>query len=419
MTAEIVVYNRNAIALAADSAVTVGRKTYNSANKLYMLSKYYPVGVLIYNSARINNIPVEIIVKEYRKRLGRRCFDSLKEYKEDFVKFLRSFIQEQENEMDKKNSILVQLQNMFYFVTSGPDVPQVQQGQDFFEEFNKHLDKVFDEISKIVPAEKNVDLTLVDIKTEMANIIRALMKIQDINEQTLDKLAKLFPYYINMQGNPNVTGIAICGYGEKEFMPKVYCFETLGFLNDCFKLTDTQTNENTVEGVIPLAQRDMADLFISGIDDGVYKFIVKQYEDFIDDLFSETNQADAAFARYVKIYKSKVSEKIQGILTEEKIQPLLNVIGILSKEELAELAESLVNLQALKHKMSLNIETVGGPIDVAIISKHDGFIWKKRKLYFDKDLNSHFFENYFSKDDNCDKIKTKGVDDDDLSGCKC
>ena len=53
------------------------------------------------------------------------------------------------------------------------------------------------------------------------------------------------------------------------------------------------------------------------------------------------------------------------------------------------------------------METVGGPIDVAIISKHDGFIWKKRKLYFDKDINQHFFENYFSKDEVCDIIKNK------------
>lgn len=39
---------------------------------------------------------------------------------------------------------------------------------------------------------------------------------------------------------------------------------------------------------------------------------------------------------------------------------------------------------------------VGGPIDVAVISKGDGLIWIKRKHYFDRDLNQHFFSNYFS-----------------------
>ena len=36
--------------------------------------------------------------------------------------------------------------------------------------------------------------------------------------------------------------------------------------------------------------------------------------------------------------------------------------------------------------------TVGGEIDVAIISKGDGFIWKKRKHYFKSELNPHFFD---------------------------
>ncbi len=51
MTAEIAILNKSAIALAADSLVTVSRpgsnpKTY-SANKLFTLSKYRPVGIMV------------------------------------------------------------------------------------------------------------------------------------------------------------------------------------------------------------------------------------------------------------------------------------------------------------------------------------------------------------------------------------
>jgi hypothetical protein len=34
---------------------------------------------------------------------------------------------------------------------------------------------------------------------------------------------------------------------------------------------------------------------------------------------------------------------------------------------------------------------VGGSVDVAVISKKDGFIWIKRKHYFQPDKNYHFF----------------------------
>jgi len=37
--------------------------------------------------------------------------------------------------------------------------------------------------------------------------------------------------------------------------------------------------------------------------------------------------------------------------------------------------------------MSRQAETVGGPVDVAVISKGDGLIWMKRKHYFEPGLN--------------------------------
>ena len=90
MTAEIAVMNKNGIALAADSAVTVaGRKVYNSANKLFTLSKHHPVGVLIYGSADMNGIPWELIIKEFREQLKETEQDSIEEYGDHFQKFLQ------------------------------------------------------------------------------------------------------------------------------------------------------------------------------------------------------------------------------------------------------------------------------------------------------------------------------------------
>lgn len=59
------------------------------------------------------------------------------------------------------------------------------------------------------------------------------------------------------------------------------------------------------------------------------------------------------------------------------------------------MAESLVNLTSFERRVTPDAETVGGPIDVAVISRGDGFIWIKRKHYFDPDLNPHFLSNYY------------------------
>ena len=91
MTAEIAIMNKEAIALAADSAVTisqeVGQKIFTSANKIFALSKYSPVGIMIYGSATFMGIPWETIVKTYRNKLGKIRFDTLKNYADDFIKF--------------------------------------------------------------------------------------------------------------------------------------------------------------------------------------------------------------------------------------------------------------------------------------------------------------------------------------------
>jgi len=51
----------------------------------------------------------------------------------------------------------------------------------------------------------------------------------------------------------------------------------------------------------------------------------------------------------------------------------------------------------LQRRVSREIETVGGAIDVAVISKGDGFVWVKRKHYFNPDRNLRFVNGYFSE----------------------
>ena len=70
----------------------------------------------------------------------------------------------------------------------------------------------------------------------------------------------------------------------------------------------------------------------------------------------------------------------------------------LPKDELAAMAESLVRLTSFKRRVSVEAERVAEPIDVAVISKGDGFIWIKRKHYFQRELNPQFFANYYRED---------------------
>ena len=55
MTAEVAILNRAAVAVAADSAVTLGadRKVYKTANKIYPLSLDPPVLIMFYGAGSL------------------------------------------------------------------------------------------------------------------------------------------------------------------------------------------------------------------------------------------------------------------------------------------------------------------------------------------------------------------------------
>src|SRR6266853_407482 len=94
MTAEIAILNKNGVALAADSAVTIQKpgtqKIYNTANKLFMLSKYHPVGIMVYGVAELMGIPWETVIKIYREELGTSNFKRLIEFAEHFIIFVEN-----------------------------------------------------------------------------------------------------------------------------------------------------------------------------------------------------------------------------------------------------------------------------------------------------------------------------------------
>lgn len=92
MAAEIAVLNKETIALASDSAVTVrfagGQKIFTSASKLFALSDYHPVGIMFYNNASFMDIPWETIIKVYKNTLSQKELDHWEDYASHFISFL-------------------------------------------------------------------------------------------------------------------------------------------------------------------------------------------------------------------------------------------------------------------------------------------------------------------------------------------
>ncbi len=116
MTAEILIMNKSTVALAADSAVSIGTqnhtKIFNSVNKLFALHDDASIGIMIYNASSINGIEWEQLIKEYKINRKNKTFDHLNDYVSDFITFIEKggfFPEEIQNEMFKEEIISIML----------------------------------------------------------------------------------------------------------------------------------------------------------------------------------------------------------------------------------------------------------------------------------------------------------------------
>ncbi len=151
--------------------------------------------------------------------------------------------------------------------------------------------------------------------------------------------------------------------------------------------------------IIPFAQGEMVHTFMEGVDpdymslcegyvDGLLRFYNKELLRIVPkSLGSKKREKLAEVAeRLAKTFQERTRE----YRDQQHVQPIIAAVTALPKSELAAMAESLVNLTSFKRRISMETETVGGPIDVAVISKGDGFVWIKRKHYFEPRLNPGF-----------------------------
>ena len=79
----------------------------------------------------------------------------------------------------------------------------------------------------------------------------------------------------------------------------------------------------------------------------------------------------------------RLKEDVEKYISDESERydrPLMAAVSALPRQDLAKIAEALVSLTAFLKRMAADQdETVAEPIDVAILSKGDGFIWVKHK----------------------------------------
>lgn len=427
MTTIVGAYNRSAIAFAADSAATCtnpinpsNSKISNTADKIFSLSRKYPVAVAIYNSLDFYGITWETIFKLYRdNQLKDRYFPHLVDYANDFFSFLKRDIIPRIAPEDHIRTLYQAASRVKYACEdiARQNIQDKNLPYDYKNLFNE-LCHIYENHITNAQAEphttefRNLERGVFDEKFEevLNMVLEDYMKEADCPPNLKSLFADTVFEIIKSDSTTHhaATGLVFWGYGEDELFPSYYRYEaslTLNNLTKCTELDQCIIGKDCTSGIAPFAQTDVVETFLRSIDPNLYNDIINAIEweissfrDSISERLKELGVGDEILKELneINIRETRIEtfdETTTKYIRETYIQKLLDTVEFMEKRDLAEMVENLVKMTCLKRRITTDEESVGGPVDVAVISKGDGFVWIKRKQYFSAELNPSFFNN--------------------------
>jgi hypothetical protein len=423
MTSEVVLMNRQAVAMAADSAVTISGpqylKTYQSVDKLFPLVDGQPIAVMIYNNAEIMSTPWETVISLYREQTRGRGLDTVQAYAEDFMNFLSGNpdlfpADHQDTEFFKHLAVV-------YTVVAEDFDAQVRQMADSGAKVRDHLPAIFEFVVGQLHADYQRypdDAPRGDLacfpqgmaeqvrrryRGETEQLIDSLIASLrndygqfSISDATRDQLRDIAVFAVTRDAFfEHYTGVVFAGFGARDKFPAMRSYLTSSVILGILKRKQDRAADMTSDGgpvVQPFAQDRMIRTFLTGMDQYLRMFMygetLKMSMNLVTDVvgrapglsdaqrqalfrdYSENNLGHALreFFRSIDSYQYAVHTR-----------PIYRAIGSLPKRELGETAASLIKLNSFQQKVMHSVETVGGPIDVAVITRNGGLEMKRDK----------------------------------------
>ena len=416
MTAEVAVLNKSAVALAADSAmsVTVGntKKTFPT-NKLFALTKHRPMGVMIYNNAEFMDIPWETIVKMYRQEIGLDGKATVTQYAEDFLGFAgKSAICT--NEQRHRNLLRIAASRFRLIARHVEATIRNTPTNGDLDTRAMLIDIVANHTAALVSAGPSPSMEDLDAgalvrehEADINDVIDHFFSSQYSSDSTVRQaLSSVLEAAIkSVEPSDEHSGVVLAGFGDEEIFPSLVEVVTDGAIGDVVKadirISYDVARTGTHTAIVPFAQHEMVERFMEGIDPGFVEYLESYFGRLLTSVFHDilestaagqtlTGEQIASLHQMVDERRDQFRQDMRTLRKDAFVDPILEIVHHLPKEELASMAEALVSLTSLKRRVSKEYESVSGPVDVAVVSKGDGFIWIKRKHYFDPMLNRDY-----------------------------
>lgn len=416
MTSEVLILNKKAVVIGADSAVTTSHgadhpRYSKSANKIFELTQQGSMAAAIYGTASIDGVPWELAIKLFRSHLAAGSFSRASDYAEALVSFLNA------NERLFPKALRDQREDAHFDAAikeitrhiGSVDASILDPERDFEERraaWSTQAGRLREQLisTGVSPplSESALGALLEDLEvwTMRANDqIRETPEFAAFEGAELAELGHRLRYAVPHILLPR-TGLVVAGYGEDQIFPAYEQLEVFGHVGDELFYRSKNKFEVTHSGIAmiqPLAQTSMIDAFTDGFGRSLEDIIETQSRIAFSQVFERLSDAGMPVPDDIRNGVSKACHEDfmvawKRLNWQNNFSPLVDVLQSLSVQEMAHLAESLLGLDSLKERVTASSESVSGPIDVAAITKGEGLVWIRRKHYFDPAHNMRYAE---------------------------
>jgi hypothetical protein len=181
------------------------------------------------------------------------------------------------------------------------------------------------------------------------------------------------------------TFLVFAGYGEDEAYPSIYQYEVTGIKKSKlqWQLSEsTNISDEQESNIFKSGQFDIIDAIELGIQNERIGVIRKRFQTLIEDLLTQ-NLLDSLIG---KIDYPGIRQEVADLIREsgkEHLRQHLEAIKQFDLQKMACLAENLIKATELHRKITFRQEGVGGLVDLAVITREDGFQWLNRKSWYE------------------------------------
>ena len=407
MTSEIAVMNQRAIALAADSAVTLidgGTVVVrNEQRKLFNLIEGKPIGLMFFGVADMLGHPWDHLIEHYQKTQKAGALAHVRDYAASFtgaLDHMEDFFPKNRQKDDYKRllaSVFRYVFNLAQYLrdsggSEGDDTAILEHAIDtIWRDYQFKPDGTLRPDLPCFPVEFGRRV-LGEHGAMISELIQYGFAPFGLSKQAQARLQDIAVFCVVKDlFLEDVTGLVFGGFGTEERYPALVTYFVSAIVCGIVKRAEASNDAIDTEHrsrIRVFADSEVTNAFIRGID---YNLERRLYGGFRMLMHGLVDQVVGAFPNADPSTREGVREKFQKDFVpryfeafyqaiaqyqqQAFINPVLRVLEIAGRTELADTARELVGLNVFKKRIMAQKETVGGAIDVAIISRENGFQW--------------------------------------------